>query len=212
MIRQATFLVLLIFGVLCLPLTAAKPKKIPLRQTPFGTGAEAGHGFLKYHETCVLFTAVLISGDFFKDLYVYSTSNTVEFRRRNAKATYVSFPESLLVDVWAVTSDCRDIPPDYEKTLPASLPKDTTSLMAGASLKVAWKSADEIRPLGLLATQEQHDPFRFQWYYPVTVPSGNVPLTDSLIIDVSLRNGQCQTRLIANLDDRLRPMMSGTCD
>jgi len=200
------------FGVLCLPLAAAKPKKVPLRRTPVGTGAEAGHGFLKYHDTCVLFSAVLISGDFFKDLYVYSTANTVEFRRKNEKTTYVNFPESLLVDVWAVTNECTDIPPDYAKTLPASLPPDATGLMAGASLKVAWKRGDETHPVGSLAIQQHHDPMRISWHYVVTVPSGNVPLTDSLIIDVSVRNGKCQSRLTANLDDRFRPMIPSACN
>ncbi len=41
----------------------------------------------------------------------------------------------------------------------------------------------------------------------------DVPLTDSLVIDVSLRHGICRSRLTANLDvARRNDPISGTCD
>jgi len=214
MARQIIFFVVLILGLLLSPLLAAKPMKVRLKRTPFGIGTEAGHGALKYHDTCVSFSAILISGDYFKDLYINKTPTTVEFRRKNEKQSYVNFPESLLVDVWASPNDCKGLPPDYAKTLPdydSRIPDGAVGLMSGASFQVAWKRGDETRLLGLLATQQHYDNLRGIWSYLLTVPSKNVPLTDSLIIDISLQNGVCQTQLTANLDDRLRPLIPSTC-
>jgi hypothetical protein len=75
--------------------------------------------------------------------------------------------------------------------------------MAGASFEVAWTSGDETRSVVLLATEERHQSRSLIWSYFLTVPANDVPLTDSLVIDISLRHGISQTRLTADLKSRL---------
>jgi hypothetical protein len=92
-------------------------------------------------------------------------------------------------------------PPDY-----------ASGLMEQPSFELAWKAGQDKRPVALLSTQEHHNPLSFRWSYALTVRSASVPLTDSLVIDVSLRNGICRTHLTANLNSGLRSAGPGTCD
>jgi len=196
------FSVHFLIGAVCLLSTAAAAGEPQIKKTPFGIGAEVGSGLIEYHKTCVLFRVLFISGDFFKDLQEHKTPNGIEFRKK--KATYASFPDPLIVDVEAIPWKCSTAeatPPDY-----------ASGLMEAPSFEVAWKRGDETRRIELLATEEHHHPLRFGWSYLLTVPSASVPLTDSLVIDVSLRHGICQTNLTVNLDPREHRMIPSTCD
>jgi len=188
----------------CLLSTAATAGEPQIKKTPFGIGAEVGSGLIKYHETCVFFRVLFISGDFFGDLQEHKTPNGIEFRKKKNKATYTSFPEPLIVDLEASPWKCgrtEMTPPDY-----------ASGLMEAPSFDVAWKRGDETRRVELLATEEHHHPLRLGWSYLLTVPSASVPLTDSLVINVSLRRGICQLQLTANLDPTEHRMIANTCD
>jgi hypothetical protein len=173
------------------------------RKTPFGTGAEAGFGLVEYHKTCVSFRVLFISGDFFKDLQEHRTPKGIEFRKRRQKTIYVNFPDQLVVDLEAFPHKCTAemIPPDY-----------AAGLMEEPSFEVAWKRGDETRPVELLATKEHHHPLSVHWSYLLTVRSAAVPLTDSLVIDVSLRHGIWRAHMTANLDSRQRNLIPSTCN
>jgi hypothetical protein len=182
---------------------AAKDGDTQFQQTPMGMGAKVGFDSLRYHNTCVWFRVVFISGEFFKDLQEHKTANGIEFRKKKQKTMYVSFPDQLLVDVEAFPRKCtvEMTPPDY-----------AAGLLEKPSFEVAWKRGqDEARPVQLLATEEHHNPFGLVWSYVLTVPSTAVPLTDSLLIDVSLRHGICRTHLTASLDSRQRTLFPSTC-
>jgi hypothetical protein len=200
---RVVILVHCLIGAICLLPIPASAADTQVKKTPFGTGAEVGFGLVKYRKTCIWFRVVFISGDFFKDLQEHKTHNGIEFRKRKGKMKYVSFPEQLVVDLEAIPQKCNwEIPPlDY-----------AAGLMEKPSFKVAWKRGDESRPVELLATEEHHNQLGWGWSYLLTVPSATVPLTDSLVIDVSMRDGTCRTRLTANLDDRQRPLIPSTCD
>jgi len=168
-----------------------------IKQTEFGAGVKTGFGLVQYHDTCVMFQVFFISGDFFNGLRQHKTPDGTEFRKKKENTTYRSFPGQLVVDVEASPYKCKAnateiIPPDY-----------AAGLMAGASFAVAWKRGDETRPVILLATVERHHSLSLGWSYFLTIPSDDVPLTDSLIIDVSLRHGISETRLIGDLKSRL---------
>jgi hypothetical protein len=203
MALHATFLVRLLVGAMCLLSPASRAGDTLPTKTPFGTGTEVGFGFLQYHNTCVLWRVFFISGDFFKELREHKTTNGIEFRAKKPKTIYVNFPDELLVDVVAHPHKCTAEmpPPDY-----------AAGLMEAPSFELAWKRGNETRPVALFATEEHHHPLGFGWSYLLKVPSANIPLTDSLVIDVSLRKGLCHTRLIANLDSRQRNVVPGSCN
>jgi hypothetical protein len=198
------FPVCLVIGAVFLLSTAAIAGGPQIKKTSLGTGAKVGFGEIKYHHTCVWFRVLFISGDFFKDLQGQETPNGIKFRNKKNKTTYTSFPDPLIVAVEAIPLKCNplEMPPDY-----------ASGLMEAPSFEVAWKGGDETRRVGLLGSEEHHYPrYGFAWTYFLTVPSAAVPLTDSLVIDVSLRHGICQTQLTANLDPRKQHVIIKTCD
>ena len=183
----------IVCGVLVLLGDPATPAKVRQgeKQTEFGTGVKAGFGLVQYQQTCVHFQVFFISGDFFDGLQVDKKSKAVEFRKKNV--TYRNFPDQLVVDVEGFAWRCggradQITPPDY-----------AAGLMEGASFEVSWKRGDETRPATLLSTQERHPGPTSRWNYFLTVPSKDVPLTDNLVIDVSLRRGIANTQLTTNL-------------
>lgn len=203
MVLRVASLIRFLIGATCLLSSAARAGDTQFRKTPFGTGIEVGFGFGEYHNTCVWFRVFFISGAFFKELQPHRTHNGIEFRKKGEKTMYANFPDQLLVDVEAHPLKCTAemTPPDY-----------AAGLMEGPSFELAWKRGDETRPVSLLATQEHHHPLGLGWSYVLTLPSATVPLTDSLLIDVSLRHGLCRTHLTANLDSRIRPLLPTTCE
>jgi hypothetical protein len=201
---RVRFTLRFLIGAVCLLSTAAMAGEPQTKKTPFGTGTEVGSGLIKYHRTCVFFRVLFISSDFFKDWQGHKTLSGIEFRKKKNKATYASFPDSLIVDVEATPWKCGTTemtPPEY-----------VSGLMEAPSFEVSWKNGDETRRVELLATEEHHHALGLGWSYLLTVPSASVPLTDSLVINVSLRHGTCQTLLTANLDAQERRMIPNTCD
>ena len=187
---------------MCLVSTAALRADPQFKKTPFGTGAEVGFGLVKYHNTCVWFRVLFISSDFFEGLRTHRTPNGVQFRKKKDKATYLSFPDQLLVDLEAFPHKCTAemTPLDY-----------AAGLMENPSFKVAWKRGDKSRPVKLVSTEERHSRMSFGWSYLLTLSSAEVPLTDTLEIDVSLRKGTCLAHFTANLDSAKREMFPSTC-
>src|SRR5258707_10761083 len=100
MALRATLLIRFLIDAICLLSAAARAGDTQLKKTPFGTGAEVGFGLVKYHNTCVWFRVLFISGDFFKELQQHKTPNGMEplgrppraplrraWRRRTASAS-----------------------------------------------------------------------------------------------------------------------------
>ena len=201
-VRVRLFIPFLI-GVISLLPNTARAGDTQIKKTPSGMGAEVGFGLVKYHNTCVFLRVLFISGDFFKDVREHKTPSGIEFRKKKDKTVYVNFPDRLLVDLEAFPHKCAGemTPPDY-----------AAGLMEKPSFELTWKKGEESRPVELLVTEEQHHPLGFGWSYLLTLSSATVPLTDSLVIDVSLRQGICRTHLTANLDSHLRNLVPTTCD
>jgi hypothetical protein len=146
---------------------------------------------------------LFISGEFFKDFQEHKTTNGIDFRKKKSKTIYVNFPDELLVQVEGFPRKCTPeiTPPDY-----------ASGLMENPSFELAWKKGeDEANPVKLIAEEEHHNPMGLVWSYLLTVPSTAVPLTDSLLIEVSLRHGMCRMHLIASLDSRRRSLFPSTC-
>ena len=198
-----------VIAAMCLLSTAATAGGSQIEKTPFGTGARVGSGLMKYHHACVWFRVPFISGDFFKDLQGQETPNGMVFRKKKSKAAYASFPDPLFVDLQAIPWKCSTSEVIPQMTSPDYL----SGLLEAPSFGVAWKRGDETRHVELVATEEHHYPvYGIGWSYLLTVPSASVPLTDSLVIEVSLRHGLCGMNLAANLDPRESHMTVKTCD
>ena len=81
-----------LIGAMLLLSITAKAGDTQLRKTPFGTGAEVGFGLIKYHNTCVWFRVLFVSGDFFRDLREHKTPNGIEFLQPLAHRVVSSRP------------------------------------------------------------------------------------------------------------------------
>jgi hypothetical protein len=194
----------LVAAVSLLPSAAKAAGEPQIKKTPFGIGADVGSGLVKFHKACFFFRVLFISDDFFKDLQEHETPNGIEFRKRKNKLTPASFPVPLIVDVEAIPWKCSTAemtPPDY-----------ASGLMEGPSFEVAWKRGNEVSPVQLLAAEQHHHSLGLGWSYLLKVPSESIPLTDSLVIHVSLRHGICRMRMTANLDRRQRQLIPSNCD
>jgi hypothetical protein len=55
------------------------------KRTTYGTGVETGFQFVRYHDTCILFRAFFISGDFFSGLKQVDTPAGWEFESTQAE-------------------------------------------------------------------------------------------------------------------------------
>jgi len=210
---RVRFPVRFVIGAMCLLPIAATAGGPQIEKTPFGTGAKVGFGLVKYHHACVVFQVFFISGDFFKDLQEQATPNGIEFRKKKSKATYTSFPDPLIVDVQAIPWKCSTSEMIPQMTPQMTPPDYLSGLLETPSFGVAWKRGDETRRVDLVETEEHHLPvYGIGWSYLLTVPSASVPLTDTLVIDVSLRHGICEMSLAANLDPRETHMAGKICD
>jgi hypothetical protein len=204
MAPRASFFVSSLIGAMCLFSITARAADIQIKKTSFGTGAEVGFGFVQYHNTHVWFRVIFVSDGFFKDIQEHRTSRGIEFRKKKEKKIYTDFPDRLVVVIEAhplkLGTATVLTPPDY-----------AAGLMEKPSFQLSWERGDETRPVVVQATEEHHHPLSFVWSYVLTVTTTAVPLTDSLAIDVSLRQGICRTHLTANLDSRKQRLIPSTC-
>jgi hypothetical protein len=70
-----------------------------------------------------------------------------------------------------------------------------------------------MRPVTPVSTQEYRHPLGVRWWYVLSVPSAGVPLTDTLVIDVSFAKWHLSNPfLTANLDRRLRRLGPSHCE
>ena len=160
------------------------------KNTEFGTGIWTGANILKYHETCISFHVFFVSGDFFAELDQTRSPAGTEFRKKGV--LYSAFPPQLIVDVEADIFRCSGnlseiVSPDYG-----------TSLMTDASFEIAWKKGEEKKVVDILSITKRHTR-GLRWDYYIKIPSENVPLTNSLAIDVSLRDGVSSITITAGL-------------
>ena len=161
----------------------------------FGTGVEVGVGLVKYHHTCIWFRIFFISHDFFAGLKEIKTPAGPTFEKQGIR--YDKFPEHLIVDVQATVHACPSgygTPPDYG-----------SSLIEGASFEANWQGIGDtqMRPTSLISAKMLHR-LGVKWDYFLEIEAKDVPLTDTLDVDVSLRQGISQAHLQATLTTGMR--------
>jgi hypothetical protein len=160
--------------LLLLSQTSVASKEQILKQTEFGTGVKVGNYLTQYHDTCVWFRVFFVSSEFFVGLKKGKSA----FEKDHTKFT--SFPEPLTIDVEALVTKCNGklIPPDYG-----------SGLMEQTSFDLAWKAPSlPARPAKILSLKQSHAP-GLRWDYILQISGKDVPLRDTLLFDISLRNG-----------------------
>jgi hypothetical protein len=63
---------------------ASEAGKKTEKRTTYGTGVETGFQFVRYHDTCILFQAFFVSGDFFSGLRQVDTPAGRQFEKKQA--------------------------------------------------------------------------------------------------------------------------------
>jgi hypothetical protein len=160
--------------------SASEARKKKEKRTTYGTGVETGFQFVRYHDTCILFRAFFISGDFFSGLSQVDTPAGRQFEKK--KQIYRAFPDSIIVDVQADAVPC-DIslehlpPPDIAVGLLGTLP-------FGANWKV--NNAD-LQLSAVVRTKVEHLNRGIQWNYFLEISAKDIPLTAELAKGVTAR-------------------------
>ena len=162
------------------------------KKTEFGTGVAAGAGLHQFHTTCISYEVFFVSDQFFKGMHEKRNSSGAEFTK--GKTRYESFPERLVVDVQATIYKCP-MKPDQ---LP--VPGFGESLMSDPSFELSWRDKSKnLTPVKFLFAQQQHRTLSIRWDFFLELTAKDVPLDDTLLIDVSLRRGTTHYQLAASL-------------
>lgn len=158
-------------------------------------------------ETCFRLLGHITAPGFFDGLRRVDTSHGTEFRR--GKDLVTEFPEKL-----TLTFTISDFPcADQLKTIGdrAYLSRE---MMSNIHLAFFWKSGITLRPVGNVTREaaqvvkvEPYNtavaatlPDRFRWTYELTIPSADVPVTDSLVLILrTQRSNRIAARVAARM-------------
>lgn len=148
------------------------------KQTSFGIGIETGTGMLHYQHSCIVFQVFFISDSFFKGLHMVQSSKGPAFEKDGT--TYTNFPDKLTLDIQATVFRCplksdQIMSPDY-----------AAGLMSEASFEASWHDQSGVKPVHISSVREEHK-LPLRWDYFLELPTKDVPLTETLLVDVSLR-------------------------
>jgi hypothetical protein len=163
---------------------AQKPRE---KQTEFGIGIQVGFGITQYHDTCIMFRVFFISGEFFSKLRRIETRDGPKFAK--GYEIYRNFPDELVVDVQADAYPCG-----ATRTLTPALDLGV-GLLGSPTFELNWSVGSETQPVKVLSEQVQHHAPGARWNYFLKFETKDIPLTEELLIDVSMRNLQSKIRL-----------------
>jgi hypothetical protein len=156
--------------------------------------------------TCFRVKGLVTSGHFFDDFKrIDSKSTPTIFRSGNERVT--KFPNQLLLNftLYDIPCDSRLRPPEPRTYL-------TREVVSELRFALYWKRGLELRPvigfkpLGFSVrpifpynSDAQDVPEKLEWFYQLTVPSADVPLTDSLVMIIRTPDHHLAARLAARL-------------
>jgi hypothetical protein len=170
----------------------ANAKRVPHQKTEFGVGALAGGGLRRFHGTCMGFRLFFISGEFFDKFVERETLNGTKFIGHGDVLS--KFPEHVIVDVHVNTFRCSPRPDEIET------PGYGEGLLSDPSFDASWKNGSpDSRPVVLFSIKQKLRIPSLQWDYFLDISSKDTPLTDALLIDISLRKGTIRVQLCASL-------------
>ena len=155
---------------------------------------------------CFRISGRLTAPHFFDNLKRVDTDDGAVFRRGKENVTH--FPGQMLLAFVIYDMPCSFT---LEETKPSVYL--TRSLMSTLRLELYWKHGVELRPLAHAertaaavtpirpwAAALAHDlPEKFEWAYQYAIPSGGIPLTDSLVLIIRTPDGHIAARVAARM-------------
>ena len=176
------------FLALVVLIVDSAPSNVTEKKTEFGTGIKVGFSLAQYHDTCVMFRAFFISGDFFAGLH--RTTQQSVFKK--GSQTYSTFPDRLILNVEASTYSCSN---------PGDRPFDLgKGLMDNLTFEVSRKLGSNFEPLSILSTQARHKSHMPRWDYFLEIPTANIPLSDEFLVDIHMRENTSHARMYTQLE------------
>jgi hypothetical protein len=156
--------------------------------------------------TCFRWAGHVTAPDFFVGLRRFDDDNGTVYMR--GKEIVRTFPEKLFV-----TFSIRDIPCTPDLKAGAAQPPLTPEMLSTLRFGLFWKNGvemhlirnyqrdlEELKPIEPYATDLAKDlPMRYVWTFNLTVPSKNVPITDSLVFILATPDGKLAARVSARL-------------
>lgn len=150
---------------------------------------------------CIPIGLVLASGDFFDGLQRIRGPLEFEFQYRKAAAVVREFPESLLIQVRVAPSVCGLGEMGVGRNAPLLWDEQ---FMRSWRFQLNWVSGARVRPVDVVSS-EGWIPVQVmvgpqQWKYNFWVRSANVPITESLRLELLSPEGQHLAQLVGGMD------------
>jgi hypothetical protein len=189
-------------GIICLFLVVTWPqlsltgKDQAVKRTEFGVGREAGYGLEEFPDgSCILFRVFYISDSFFSNISRVDAPTGLKFKKAGKPVEF--FPEHLVLNVEANVYSCGEKPVQRP---PLDFKSD---LMKSLLFRLQWKREFDLRPVDVTSMQSRGPVvylFSNRWEYFMEVSAKQVPLSDSLVIDIlGGKNGDGIRRLSARV-------------
>jgi hypothetical protein len=181
-----------VITILALLLGDARPLQCGERtekRTEFGSAREVGFALTRYHDTCIMFRAYFVSGEFFAGLRRNKPPDDSRFKKGHR--TFDTFPDQLFVDVEATAFSCSGgrIPPDFGE-----------GLLSDPAFEIAWKMAGEMHPTKVFPNPTRHKNYSLRWDYFLQISAKDIALTQELIVQIVLRSGTERCQISARLE------------
>lgn len=155
---------------------------------------------------CFRINGRVTSGSFFDQLKSYSTDYGTTFRLGTKAVT--QFPENVVLSLLI-----HDEPCSYGLQPVGTGTHLTKEVMSSLKLSLYWKAGVDMRPAERVTalhfsvdpmqtytdTAATDLPKRYLWSYEFAIPSGGVPLTDSLVLIFRTSSGRMAARVAARL-------------
>lgn len=156
-------------------------------------------------EVCIDPLAVLLAHEtFFERLTRVRGPTDSEWRYFRDGARVDEFPESVLVEVFAVPSNCSER--DRMNGHPI-WNEELREFMGSLYFQFRWLKVDEATRAQIVSARTEELPWQPgvghrapQWRYYLEIESGKIPITDSLSVEIFSGDGRQLTRVISGME------------
>jgi len=199
--------------ILSCGLLFAFPARMPGAEKAYRSSLDFGYAFFRFEDGCTMLMGSVSAGDFFDGLQRKEKGFAVQFRKNSSPVT--QFPETILLGIYVYIQ--RDLRLCAALRFPATAPLVPTRLgevLDAPRFIVKWKTGMKLRSAktsnagwrnATVADRAEKKlplsslPDGDVWIYELSVQSSDVPLTDSLVVELLTGQGNTLVRLAARL-------------
>lgn len=183
--------------LLSCPLSELIASERATKRTEFGVGPETASALEELPDgSCIFFRVFFMSESIFQDLKRTDTKDGSKFKKGGKPID--SFPRHFVVNVEANVYKCKKDNPVQQAPLDFK-----SDFMRSMTFRLQWKSALELRPAESVLTSTRGPTshlFANRWEYFLEVSAkDDIPLSDSLIIDIQDASGLTIRRVSGRL-------------